>query len=175
MDLDELTSFSFTNSPSILAEKKLNIELRSVNLSHNLSMMTPKTEKNTDNRLYVDRSGENRRASKEHSQNKFNSFRNESINHSIQLKPTYNHKYSPSFRQETVKNPEKENPEEKIRHETGSNQVSQPTIRTTENKSDKKLISKILVSEIHFCRFLFKLLGKIWESQKKGILQHSGP
>lgn len=67
--------------------------------------MTPKTEKINDNRLFVERSGENRKASKEHSQNKFNSFRNESINHSIQLKPTY--KYSPSYRQGAGRNPDK--------------------------------------------------------------------
>lgn len=35
------------------------------------------------------------------------------------------------------------------------------------------MISKILVSEIHYCRFLYKLLSKIIESSKNGLLQHS--
>lgn len=65
MDLEELTDFSFGTSGNILAEKKLNVELRSVNLSHNASMFTPKADKVTINPLFVDRSaGENRRASR---------------------------------------------------------------------------------------------------------------
>lgn len=33
-----------------------------------------------------------------------------------------------------------------------------------------KMISKQLISEIHFCRYLFKLLSKIKESNQKGII-----
>lgn len=33
------------------------------------------------------------------------------------------------------------------------------------------MISKQLISEIHFCRYLFKLLGRIKESCQKGILK----
>ena len=43
MNIEELSNFSFESSSNILAEKKLNVELRSVNISHNMSMMTPKT------------------------------------------------------------------------------------------------------------------------------------
>jgi hypothetical protein len=160
MDLEELACFSFAGSANILAEKKLNIELRAVNLSHNMSLFTPKTEKSFENRLYLDRgSNENHRGSKDHSVSKFNSFRNESINHSIQLKPNLQ-KYSPSYGQgkETTG---KENPEH-----------GQQTARS-DLKQEKKAISKILVSEIHFCRFLFKLLSKISESSRKGLLQQS--
>lgn len=121
--------FSFGGSSNILAEKKLNIELRAVNLSQNLSMFTPKTEKANENRLFVDRSNENRKASKEHSQNKFNSFRNESINHSIQLKPSFSHKYSPTFNADIQKKEvaSKENPE------SGQLLNNQHTIRQCEN------------------------------------------
>jgi hypothetical protein len=46
MDLDELANFSFgSGTGNILAEKKLNVEMRSINLGHNNSMFTPKTEK----------------------------------------------------------------------------------------------------------------------------------
>ena len=33
-----------------------------------------------------------------------------------------------------------------------------------------KMISKQLISEIHFCRYLFKLLSKIKESSQKGVI-----
>lgn len=33
-----------------------------------------------------------------------------------------------------------------------------------------KMISKQLISEIHFCRYLFKLLSKIKESSQRGII-----
>ena len=38
-------------------------------------------------------------------------------------------------------------------------------------KDQKKLISKMLISEVHFCRFLFKLLQKIKECAKSGLLK----
>jgi hypothetical protein len=38
-------------------------------------------------------------------------------------------------------------------------------------KEQKKLISKMLISEVHFCRFLFKLLQKIKESTRLGLLK----
>lgn len=65
MDLEELSEFSFGMNGNILAEKKLNVEMRSVNLSHNASMFTPKADKVTITPLFVDRSGgENRRGSR---------------------------------------------------------------------------------------------------------------
>jgi hypothetical protein len=33
-----------------------------------------------------------------------------------------------------------------------------------------KMISKQLISEIHFCRYLFKLLSKIKESNQRGVI-----
>ncbi len=51
--------------------------------------------------------------------------------------------------------------------------VLQPSIKPPEGKAKTKSVSKILVSEIHFCRFLFKLLGKIRDCQQRGLLQHS--
>jgi hypothetical protein len=38
-------------------------------------------------------------------------------------------------------------------------------------KEDKKFISKLLIAEVHFCRFLYKLLGRIKESMVGGILK----
>ena len=51
------------------------------------------------------------------------------------------------------------------------------TIETSNNKTELKrdtvkAISKQLISEIHFCRYLFKLLGRIRESCQKGILKN---
>lgn len=44
MDLEELEEFRFgQGTGNILAEKKLNVEMRSINLGHNMSMFTPKT------------------------------------------------------------------------------------------------------------------------------------
>ena len=39
------------------------------------------------------------------------------------------------------------------------------------SREQKKLISKMLISEVHFCRFLYKLLQKIKESSKVGVLK----
>lgn len=39
-------------------------------------------------------------------------------------------------------------------------------------KDTIKSISKQLISEIHFCRYLFKLLGRIKDSIQKGILRN---
>lgn len=96
MNLEQLCNFSFESNTNILAQKKLNIELRSVNLSHNTSLLTPKTDKNIENRMLMDRNTntQNRKGSRDQSINKFNSFRNESINHSIQLKPNLSSKYT---------------------------------------------------------------------------------
>lgn len=54
MSLDELEEFTFKAGGSILAEKKLNVELRSININGSTSIMTPKKEK-TENRLLMDR------------------------------------------------------------------------------------------------------------------------
>jgi hypothetical protein len=61
-----------------------------------MTTFTPKIEKSVDNRLYADRSCENKAPARDFSQNKFNSYRNDSINQSLQLKPGISHKYSPS-------------------------------------------------------------------------------
>lgn len=37
-------------------------------------------------------------------------------------------------------------------------------------KENKRILSKILISEVHFCRFLFKLIQKMKESEKSGLL-----
>jgi hypothetical protein len=47
---------------------------------------------------------------------------------------------------------------------------TEPKLEKTENIT-KKLISKILISEVHFCRFLFKLFQRINESAKGGLLK----
>lgn len=46
---------------------------------------------------------------------------------------------------------------------------------STKNELKKdaiKTISKQLISEIHFCRYFFKLLGRIRESCQKGTLRN---
>lgn len=42
-----------------------------------------------------------------------------------------------------------------------------------ELKAQRKLTSKILISEIHFCRFLYKLLARVGESKKSGLLREA--
>ena len=37
-------------------------------------------------------------------------------------------------------------------------------------KEERKHISKQLIAEVHFCRFLYKLLGRLKESVNSGIL-----
>jgi hypothetical protein len=34
------------------------------------------------------------------------------------------------------------------------------------------MISKVLISEVHFCRFLYKLMQKMKESISNGLLAH---
>ena len=136
---------------------------------HHISTFTPKVDRSTENnRLFIDRTNENRAASRDISVNKFSSFKNEPINQSLQLKPNYGHKFSPAYQPELKKRDSskfgKENPENTIVENYQNNKI--------EPKLEKKAISKILVSEIHFCRFLYKLLGKIIESGKKGLLQN---
>ena len=43
------------------------------------------------------------------------------------------------------------------------------TAKVDLKKDTLKMISKQLISEIHFCRYLFKLLGRIKESSQKGM------
>lgn len=45
----------------------------------------------------------------------------------------------------------------------GRNPFAQDTPSTadTMSKEDKKFVSKLLIAEVHFCRFLYKLLGRI--------------
>lgn len=124
---------------------------------------TPKREKSTENRLFVERSGENRGVSKELSTHKFSSFRGD-VNQSLQLKVT--NKASPSVHIE-LKRRESDYPEAK------ENPEATATVRVGNSRNEKKLVSKILVSEIHFCRFLFKLLMRIGESSRKGLLEAS--
>ena len=51
MNLEELSMFRFNGSVSnILGEKKLNVEMKSINIAHNQSAFTPKTEKPFGNR-----------------------------------------------------------------------------------------------------------------------------
>jgi hypothetical protein len=64
---------------------------------------TPKTEKVAENKRFIERSGENRSAAKEYSQNKFVSFKNDSINQSIQLKSSLHSKYNPLAHNESNK------------------------------------------------------------------------
>lgn len=62
---------------------------------YNIHVFTPKTDKISDNKRFIERSGENRSTAKEYSQNKFTSFKNDSINQSIQLKSSLHSKYNP--------------------------------------------------------------------------------
>lgn len=77
-------------------------------------------------------------------------------------------RYSPSVNVEMKKKENqscKENPD-------NDSTFTPPPIKK-DNKEDRKLTSKIVISEIHFCRFLFKLLTRIKESMKSGLLQYS--
>ena len=50
------------------------------------------------------------------------------------------------------------------------------TLNTTTGaicKEDRKYISKLLIAEVHFCRFLYKLLGRIKESSNEGIFRQN--
>ena len=50
------------------------------------------------------------------------------------------------------------------------------TLNTTTGaicKEDRKYISKLLIAEVHFCRFLYKLLGRIKESSSEGMFRHN--
>lgn len=50
--------------------------------------------------------------------------------------------------------------------------VEEKAVKTeTVSKENKKIISKILISEVHFCRFLFKLIQKMKDSSNSGILK----
>ncbi len=43
----------------------------------------------------------------------------------------------------------------------------------TMSKQDKKYISKLLIAQVHFCRFLYKLLGRVKESANgNGLFCH---
>lgn len=45
---------------------------------------------------------------------------------------------------------------------TASQDTTAPsTTSDTMSKEDKKFVSKLLIAEVHFCRFLYKLLGRI--------------
>lgn len=48
-----------------------------------------------------------------------------------------------------------------------------PTTVDTMSKDDKKFVSKLLIAEVHFCRFLYKLLGRIKESMSSGLFKDS--
>jgi hypothetical protein len=48
-----------------------------------------------------------------------------------------------------------------------------PPTTDTMSKEDKKFVSKLLIGEVHFCRFLFKLSGQIKESWLTGLLKDS--
>jgi hypothetical protein len=36
-----------------------------------------------------------------------------------------------------------------------------PSTADTMSKEDKKFVSKLLIAEVHFCRFLYKLYGRV--------------
>jgi hypothetical protein len=48
-----------------------------------------------------------------------------------------------------------------------------PPAADTMSKEDKKFVSKLLIAEVHFCRFLYKLSGQIKESCLTGLLKDS--
>jgi hypothetical protein len=43
----------------------------------------------------------------------------------------------------------------------------------TMSKEDKKFVSKLLIAEVHFCRFLYKLSGQIKESCLTGLFKEN--
>lgn len=59
----------------------------------------------------------------------------------------------------------------------GKNQYTSPnhpdtaTTSDTMSKQDKKFVSKLLIAEVHFCRFLYKLLGRIKQSSAHGLFK----
>jgi serine/threonine protein kinase len=59
------------------------------------------------------------------------------------------------------------------RHFAGSQEAlpPPPAAGDTMAKEDKKFVSKLLIAEVHFCRFLFKLSGQIRESCLTGLLK----
>jgi len=63
----------------------------------NSSIFSPKVDKSVENRLFIDRSCDKRLPSKDISDKKFTTFRYDSINQSLQVKPTLSNKFSPSI------------------------------------------------------------------------------
>jgi hypothetical protein len=75
----------------------LNIDLKT-NSSNTyfINAFTPKTDKVGENRAVIERSSERRGSAKDYSQNKFLTFKTDSVNHSIQLKTSQQRKYNNS-------------------------------------------------------------------------------
>lgn len=53
-----------------------------------------------------------------------------------------------------------------------ANELESLSTKPEMKKDIIKSISKQLIGEIHFCRYLFKLLGRIKESCQKGLLKN---
>lgn len=63
-----------------------------------------------------------------------------------------------------------------VNHNTILNQNTSANQNATTGaicKEDRKYISKLLIAEVHFCRFLYKLLGRVKESSTDGIFRHN--
>jgi serine/threonine-protein kinase ULK2 len=165
MDVEEVAAFDLEAVAvpriNVLTERKTNVRGE----QRLLSIFSPKVEKSVENRLGF---GENRVSTKDLSERKLNTLRSESANKGIPGRQLQAHKYNPSVTLELFRKEDssaKENPEF---------MAPQPRDKEDGKKPDRKLTSKILISEIHFCRFLYKLLGRITESKKGGLLGEAG-
>lgn len=113
---------------------------------------------------------------KELSERRPNTLRSESATKSLQGKAL--HKYNPSVTLELIRkddssakeNPEFLAPQPRLTKKEEADIKKPAEVKEDAKKTDRKLTSKILISEIHFCRFLYKLLGRISDSRKSGLL-----
>jgi hypothetical protein len=138
-----------------LSEKKLNMTFKYETLASEIS--TPQ------------RSKDKARLTSEKSEKR---ILNPLKNVNIQLQPTQNQTHNTSgFKKsdnEENKNQSTTFPREQ--KDCLKNQNQNLSVGGGLKKEEKKNISKILIAEVHFCRFLYKLLMRIKESTESGIL-----
>lgn len=53
---------------------------------------------------------------------------------------------------------------------TSGKGLMSPSVYVELSKDERKHVSKLLIAEVHFCRFLYKLLGRLKESIQSGLL-----
>lgn len=138
-----------------LSEKKLNMTFKYETLASEIS--TPQ------------RSKDKTRLTSEKSEKK---ILNPLKNVNIQLQPTPpNQNYSTGGfkKSENEENKNQSLPFSKDQKEVTKNNTS---VGGGLKKEEKKNVSKILIAEVHFCRFLYKLLMRIKESTESGILHN---